>query len=911
MTGFRPRPSALFLERPRLLNLLPEEPGYIVWLEAPYGYGKSVLVSQWVARLEPQGWRVLWLALVDSDPRPTVAALLGSSEEAPWSALLEMLTTQPTLLIFEDLEHNPDAVNLLGPLLKHNPALVVLSSRHALHSPELLRARGEGRLIHLRAEHLAFTASEAETLFAGKDAGPAWAQTRGWSLPLHMAALTGELPDPDGLWEGVRQSLESDVWREVLLLAALPYLPLELADARCAELARLGFVQALENGFRLHPLAAETVFKRHAEDVRSSVQANLQRLPLALRAEACARSGLLEDLTTLLEDYHLAMEDSPGVLRWDALCPDDQPSASRLLTLSWALSVTGQHERAMQTYLRAAEHPDAGPAERLNAYGWALFDLRPDEFHRADALLEGARPWLTHAQPRERGSFLVNAATFFIEAHRWADAEPLLEEAVPVITETNALAARINLALVRWELHGHLGAYLSALEDSAGNPNTTPFNVCMALEALGQFRALLGQTASALEAFERLEALREHCPDVAFQGKVTATALRVIAGEQPLETFAALEREAKPTQTSFVRAHWARCLRLAGRAEDALARLEEASDGVLARVERALTLHTLGRSKEALAHLEPGLNSTLRLEVVRARAARFCITQKSADLERLIALTDAGAALLPGLVPISSLPKTRVDLAGAYPLEDVLASGWRAAVQARHDQIPRLEVKVLGGFAVRLLGRPLALTGRPRDILLLLALEQSRDAIAEALWPDADIERSRNNLNVNLNHLRKRLEPWGVPTYLLENGLTRCHVDLSDLESALTRRDVAAVRAVYADLAPDVDLPAITQAREQYRVQTLHLALEHARAHPSDEDALEWLLGIDPFHEEALSLLLEHLVRTGRRISARRRYEAYARQLQTTLGLEPAPQTARIVTANANESPKKRNSSGA
>lgn len=52
MIGFRPRSTALFLERPRLLRLLPEEPGYVVWLEAPYGYGKSVLTSQWAARLE-------------------------------------------------------------------------------------------------------------------------------------------------------------------------------------------------------------------------------------------------------------------------------------------------------------------------------------------------------------------------------------------------------------------------------------------------------------------------------------------------------------------------------------------------------------------------------------------------------------------------------------------------------------------------------------------------------------------------------------------------------------------------------------------------------------------------------------------------------------------------------------------
>ena len=124
MIGFRPKPSALFLERPRLLGILPEEPGYIVWLEAPYGYGKSVLVSQWAAQLEHGGWRVVWLALVDGDPRRPLAMALGLSENATWSLVLEGLAVEKTLVILEDLENDPDAGASLGPLLKHTPGLV-------------------------------------------------------------------------------------------------------------------------------------------------------------------------------------------------------------------------------------------------------------------------------------------------------------------------------------------------------------------------------------------------------------------------------------------------------------------------------------------------------------------------------------------------------------------------------------------------------------------------------------------------------------------------------------------------------------------------------------------------------------------------------------------------------------------
>jgi hypothetical protein len=144
LIGFRPKPSALFLERPRLLSILPEESGYIVWLEAPYGYGKSVLVSQWAAQLDREARRVIWLALVDGDPRRPLAMVLGLSENAAWSLVLEGLAQEKTLVILEDLENDPESGASLGPLLKHNPGLVLLASRKSLHAPELPRARAPG-----------------------------------------------------------------------------------------------------------------------------------------------------------------------------------------------------------------------------------------------------------------------------------------------------------------------------------------------------------------------------------------------------------------------------------------------------------------------------------------------------------------------------------------------------------------------------------------------------------------------------------------------------------------------------------------------------------------------------------------------------------------------------------------------
>ena len=68
MLGLRPKNSTLYVKRERLLKRLPQEAGYVVHLEAPYGYGKSVLAMQWAEELEADGWRVIWLSLTGRSP---------------------------------------------------------------------------------------------------------------------------------------------------------------------------------------------------------------------------------------------------------------------------------------------------------------------------------------------------------------------------------------------------------------------------------------------------------------------------------------------------------------------------------------------------------------------------------------------------------------------------------------------------------------------------------------------------------------------------------------------------------------------------------------------------------------------------------------------------------------------------
>ena len=906
MIGFRPKTSALFLERPRLMRMLPEEPGYIVWLEAPYGYGKSVLTAQWAARLEADGWRVIWLALVEGDPRASLAGALGLPDDTPWPGVLKALEREKTAVILEDLEGDPDAGASLGPLLKHTPGLVLLASRKPLRTPELPRARTEGRLVHLRTEHLAFTPDEAARLFGDQDSSAAWDRTRGWSLPLHLAALTGEVSEEDALWEGVRDSLETDEWQEVLLLSALPYLPLTASDGRAERLSSQGFVQALESGFRLHPMAAEIVLKNHARAVKDAVRSNLERLPLVLRAQACARADLIPELEALLENLELAAEDAVGVLRWNALsqtrgATEDAYSSARWLTLGWAYSATGQIVRARDVFMRVARHPQATADQRLNALGFALYDLPHDAGEQAQTLLDQAETVMNQASVEAQAGFLGNAVVHMANTNRWAEAEALLERAVRLPPNPEMAETRTNLAMVRYQLHGAVLDFINTLETSLHNQQSG-YNMAGTINQLAELYAWLNPQ-KALEYVSQLESLADAVPHTATLGKALTACL---CGD--LHAFPALELEAQQwhgasvgniNPLAMVYAYWAKTLRFAGQGEKILSLLEPHMHLGVARmkIEYAYGLHAAGRSDEALSMLEPFLTADRRRATqIEAAAVRAQITQSASDVEALINMTDAREATLGQLIPFDGLPRLNPRWSLGYPIQTILRSGWKEAVQHRHTEIPPLEVRVLGGFEVRVLGEAVTLTARPRDILALLTLRLPRDQIAETLWPEADTDKSRNNLHVNLNALRKVVEPWGVPTYILESGLARANVDLWNIEAALDRGDFKAVRNLYANFAPGFDFAPLEEYRDDLRERVLGGLLEHANTVSDNvEDTLEAILKIDPLHEDAFSSLLELMVQSGRRVSAERRFREFSKRLRDEMGLEPSVELRRLL----------------
>src|SRR4030065_646323 len=180
-----PRPKVVL--RPHLIERLNEGMHRkLTLISAPAGFGKTTLVSEWIAGC---GRTVTWLSLDEGDNDPTrfltylVAALqtiaanigkgvlviLQSPQPPPIEsiliALLNEITTVPDnfVLVLDDyhvIDSKP-VDNVLTSLLEHLPPQIhlVIATREDPPLP-LARLRARGQLTELRAADLRFTPAE-------------------------------------------------------------------------------------------------------------------------------------------------------------------------------------------------------------------------------------------------------------------------------------------------------------------------------------------------------------------------------------------------------------------------------------------------------------------------------------------------------------------------------------------------------------------------------------------------------------------------------------------------------------------------------------------------------------------------------------------------------------------------------
>ena len=227
-----PHLSAVYLPRRRLRDHLDEiRDGEVVLVSAPAGYGKTLLLTDWVTR---QPGRVAWLTVDREDNTDrrfwagvlaalsTVAAVPAANplrtmglphvpSRSPefLDAVIDALVAVPgpLVVVFDDLQEltHPDPLAGLTTLLDNRPPglRLVLASRS---DPPLRlgRLRLTGELRELRAPALAFTSEEAAAVLARADVHvtPAQhdllhAQTAGWPAALRLASISlRETADP-------------------------------------------------------------------------------------------------------------------------------------------------------------------------------------------------------------------------------------------------------------------------------------------------------------------------------------------------------------------------------------------------------------------------------------------------------------------------------------------------------------------------------------------------------------------------------------------------------------------------------------------------------------------------------------------------------------------------------------------
>ena len=222
-----PRPRRSLVARPRLSGRLGRgSDARLTLISAPAGFGKTTLLTAWLAAATTDNRSVAWLSLDQGDRQPAtfwtyvitalqtavpgvgadVLPLLQSAQppiETVLVAVLNELAATPNevVLVLDDyhLVDGPDLRDGMAFLLEHLPPHVhlVISSRADPLLP-LARLRARGELVEVRAADLRFTPDEVATYLndvIGLDLTPddiaaLEGRTEGWIAALQLAAIS-------------------------------------------------------------------------------------------------------------------------------------------------------------------------------------------------------------------------------------------------------------------------------------------------------------------------------------------------------------------------------------------------------------------------------------------------------------------------------------------------------------------------------------------------------------------------------------------------------------------------------------------------------------------------------------------------------------------------------------------------
>ena len=462
-----PAPRRRLVPRERLVDRFRAQPTTmprLVLISAPAGFGKTTLLTQWLASggetpaqdRTSQALRIGWLSLdgADSDLRSflthLVAAMQAATPEVGSQSLMLMDTERdlpvedivaglvndldalagPTVLALDDYHviDNPEVHHAVAFLLDNLPPQVTLAMTTRSDPPlPLARLRARGELLEVRAADLRFTTEEADTFLnqvMGLQLAPAHvtaleARTEGWAAGLQLAALsargrvttsTGDPASSDAVAAFIEEFSGSHRFvLDYLLEEVLATQPAEvrtfLLDTSYLEQLTGGLCNALtgrsDGQESLEKLERDNLFVSPLDDQRQWYRYH-HLFADALRARLRAENpGRVTTLHRAASDWHAEHGTLADAIR-HALAAPDVDRAADLLELALAEARQRRDDRTLRDWLNAL------PDDLLRSRALLAAQMGPARLSEGDP--EGAERWLDHADNALQNSTLEPAA---------------------------------------------------------------------------------------------------------------------------------------------------------------------------------------------------------------------------------------------------------------------------------------------------------------------------------------------------------------------------------------------------------------------------------------------------------------------------------------------------------------------
>jgi LuxR family maltose regulon positive regulatory protein len=644
-------------------------------ISAPAGFGKTTLVSTWIASC---GRPVAWLSLDEGDSDPTrfltylvatlqtIAPAIGAevmgvlqssqppSPEAILTTLLNDIATVPDrfMLVLDDY-HVIDARSVdraLAFLLDHLPPQMhlAITTREDPQLP-LARLRARGHLTELRVSDLRFTPAEAAAFLkqvmdldlAAEDVAALESRTEGWIAGLQLAALSMRGRDDIGqfvrafagdnryivdyLIEEVLQSQPETVRSFLLQTSILDRLHGSLCDAVTGQERGQAHLEALHRGnFFVIPLDDRRQWYRY-HHLFADV------LATHLRAEQ-------PDQLALLHQRASAWYAQQGLVAEairHALAALDFARAAALVEQAWPAIRQSRQDAALLGWLRALPDEVLQVRPVLSA-AYAHVLLSSGVFAGVENRLRDAERWLQNT-PHRRAQPDAQAMEMVV----------VDDEAFRRLPGTIALA-RAGLALARGDVPGTV-AYAQQVLD------LTPEDDHLTRGGAAGFLGLAAWTSGDLEAAHRtyaegMASLHKagNIAD-AINGAITLATLRIGQGRlrQAMRTYEQALQLANSQATLLLR----------GTADiyAGMSELERERNDLQAAMQHLLRSQDLGE------------HAGFPQNRYRWRVAMARIREAEGDLDGALELLDEAERLYmsdfsPNVRPIAAL-KTRVWLA--------------------------------------------------------------------------------------------------------------------------------------------------------------------------------------------------------------------------------------------------------